>query len=106
MPKCKQASYCLDYTPFLIVGLYIIFILHQNVFAVVNEIRDPTQERIDTVSFSSISTSAIIYGTVALAGFYTYGDAVDSNILVSYPSKGLLCLVNYICYNIFLLLIL
>ncbi len=44
----------------------------------------------DIVSTSSISTALIIYTIVAIAGFYTYGTEVDSNILISYPSRFIL----------------
>jgi amino acid permease len=55
----------------------------------VNEIRNPTQKRIDGVSVASITTAFVIYMIVAIAGFYTYGDQVQSNILISYPSMSL-----------------
>jgi amino acid permease len=55
----------------------------------VNEIRNPTQKRIDGVSVASITTAFTIYMIVAIAGFYTYGDQVQSNILISYPSMSL-----------------
>ena len=61
--------------------------LLQNIFAVVNELRNPTQRRIDSVSTASVFSSLVVYTVVALAGYYTYGDEVDSNILISYPSK-------------------
>jgi amino acid permease len=53
----------------------------------VNELRNPSQTRVDAVSFWSIFTAGVVYGTVALAGFYTYGQDVDSNILITYPRE-------------------
>ena len=52
----------------------------------VNEIRNPAQKRIDNVTVMSLSTALGIYTLVAVTGFITYGDAVESNILISYPS--------------------
>lgn len=65
----------------------MICLYSQNIFGVVNEIRNRTQARVDGVSFWAILTSGVVYGTVALAGFYTYGRNVDSNILITYPRE-------------------
>jgi amino acid permease len=64
----------------------------QNIFQVVNEIRNPLQSRIDKVTGMSLGTALAVYTLVAVAGFSTYGDAVESNILISYPSQ---CLIIY-----------
>lgn len=65
----------------------------------VNEIKSPTQKKVDTVSLTSLTSAALIYGTVALAGFFTYGDSVDSNILVSYPSNDLISVAR-VCVSL------
>lgn len=52
------------------------------------------------MSLASLGSSAVIYATVAMAGFFTYGDAVHSNILVSYPST--LCGIDLHCHIIVL----
>mmetsp|Transcript_5018 Transcript_5018/g.7666 ORF Transcript_5018/g.7666 Transcript_5018/m.7666 type:complete len:462 (+) Transcript_5018:83-1468(+) len=65
------------------------FSCQTNIFAVVNEIRNPSQQRYDNVAASSIFTALTIYTIVAIAGFFTYGDSVDSNILISYPKTHL-----------------
>ena len=49
--------------------------------------RNPAQSRIDKVTVMSLGTALGVYTLVAVAGFFTYGDAVESNILISYPSK-------------------
>ena len=49
--------------------------------------RNPAQSRIDKVTVMSLGTALGVYTVVAVAGFMTYGDAVESNILISYPSK-------------------
>lgn len=57
--------------------------------------RNPAQSRIDNVTVMSLGTALGIYTLVAVAGFMTYGDAVESNILISYPSKHM---GMYVCY--------
>lgn len=59
----------------------------QNIFGIVNEISNHSQHRVDIVSSSSIGSSYLIYVAIAFAGFYTYGEAVNSNILINYPSE-------------------
>lgn len=53
----------------------------------VHELRNATQTRVDNITRSSIFTALGVYGVIAIAGFCTYGTEVESNILVSYPSK-------------------
>ena len=45
----------------------------------------PTIERCNKVIGSSLLTAMVLYGLVAGAGYLTYGDMVESNILVNYP---------------------
>jgi amino acid permease len=59
----------------------------QNVFSVVHELRNPTQARVDAITSGAIGTALVVYGVIAVAGFFTYGTEVESNILVSYPSE-------------------
>ena len=65
----------------------LLMMIPQNVFSVVTELRNSTQARVDAITRSSVVTAVIVYGIVAIAGFSTYGTEVESNILVSYPSK-------------------
>ena len=66
------------------------FTCHQNIFPVVNELKNPTQPRINFVIFSAIFTALFIFMIVNITSFVTYGDAVKSNLFLSYPSKFLL----------------
>jgi amino acid permease len=62
---------------------------HQNIFGVTNELRRPTQPRVDKVINMSVSLAFVLYIVVACCGYYTYGDEVNANILVSFPKNGL-----------------
>jgi amino acid permease len=43
----------------------------QNIFAVVNELRNPSQKRTDNVAWASVISALVVYTVVAIAGFYT-----------------------------------
>lgn len=51
---------------------------------------NPEQARVDRVTVMSLGTALAVYSLVAVAGFSTYGDAVESNILISYPSESII----------------
>ena len=53
----------------------------------VNELIDPTQKRVDKVMVASIGTAFTCFVVVAVAVVVTYGNAVNSDVLQSYPGK-------------------
>ena len=58
-------------------------IFNLNLFDNINH--RPTQTRVDTVSLASISTSFVIFLIVGCAGYSTFGDHVEPDILRMYP---------------------
>lgn len=65
------------------------FTCHQNVFAITNELRRPTQSRVDTVIFLAIGSALVLYLAVAIEGYRTYGTEVKGDILLNYPQNML-----------------
>ena len=63
----------------------VFIIPFQNLFSIINELRDPSQARIDSVIISSISTAFTVFLIVGIAGYTTYGSFVASDLLKSYP---------------------
>ncbi|QIW95566.1 hypothetical protein AMS68_001084 [Peltaster fructicola] len=57
---------------------------HQNMFSILNEIRDNSPFRTTAVVTSSIGTAASIYILVAITGYLSYGDNVLGNIIAQY----------------------
>ncbi len=53
----------------------------------INELIDSNQERLNSVFISVISTAIVMYYFVAICGFLTFGDTVDSNILNNYSGN-------------------
>ncbi|KAJ0122962.1 vacuolar transporter 6 [Diaporthe amygdali] len=60
---------------------------HQNMFSVINEIKDNTPASIVGVISSSIGSAASIYVLVAITGYLTFGNTVLGNIVMMYPSS-------------------
>lgn len=59
-------------------------------FGVVNELKSPTQARVNNVFFGAISTAIVLYLIVSISGYTTYGRNVLPNCLKSYPGNTLL----------------
>jgi len=70
------------------------FTCHQNVFTIVNELKNPTQRRVDTVFIFSIGCALLLYLVVAIEGYATYGNDVKGNILLNYPQTGLVTVMR------------
>lgn len=66
-------------------------------FPVVNEMENPTASRCNAAASMAVGTAMLLYSIAAGAGYGTYGDEVDSNVLSSYPGK--LFHKIYIYYN-------
>ncbi|POR30883.1 Uncharacterized protein TPAR_08890 [Tolypocladium paradoxum] len=59
---------------------------HQNMFSILNEIKDNSPPRIVGVVASSIGSAACIYVLVAITGYITFGNAIVGNIVSMYPT--------------------
>eukprot|EP00979_Chaetoceros_neogracilis_P008613 scaffold1911_cov266-Chaetoceros_neogracile.AAC.2 len=70
------------------------FTCHQNVFTISNELKRPTQQRIDKVIILAISSALILYMIVAIEGYRTYGSEVKGDILLNYPQTGLVTMMR------------
>lgn len=54
-----------------------------------NELREPTEARLDVVLSSSIGLAGTLYQVVAILGYITFGSSVSNNVIASYPSNSL-----------------
>ncbi|KAH6959106.1 transmembrane amino acid transporter protein-domain-containing protein [Fusarium avenaceum] len=59
---------------------------HQNMFSILNELKDNSPSSIIGVVGSSIGSAASIYVVVAITGYLTFGNAVVGNIVSMYPT--------------------
>ncbi|CAM1506328.1 Fc.00g059690.m01.CDS01 [Cosmosporella sp. VM-42] len=59
---------------------------HQNMFSILNELKDNSPSSVAGVIGSSIGSAASIYILVAITGYITFGNAVVGNIVSMYPT--------------------
>ena len=65
------------------------FTCQQNAFNALGELRNPTTTRRTCVVVAAPLLPMLLYLTVASAGYLTFGDAIQSNIINSYPQTPL-----------------
>ena len=58
---------------------------HQNIFLLTNELHKPTSGRIVAIVAASIGSAMAIYLVISFCGYFTFGNAVSSDILENYP---------------------
>uniref|UniRef100_L2FW79 Amino acid transporter n=1 Tax=Colletotrichum fructicola (strain Nara gc5) TaxID=1213859 RepID=L2FW79_COLFN len=78
---------------------------HQNMFAIINEIKDNSPGSIIGVVGSSIGSAASIYILVAITGYLTFGNAVTGNIIQMYSATvasyiGQLAIVVLVTFSV------
>jgi amino acid permease len=61
------------------------FTCHQNMFSILNEIRDNSHFNTTSVIFASIGGAASTYILVAITGYLSFGNSVSGNIIGMYP---------------------
>jgi amino acid permease len=84
----EKANFNANFESLQVLSIFVFgFTCHQNMFSIVNELHAVSQARLDAVIVASIAAAFTIYMIVAAAGFSTFGDNVESNILQSYPSE-------------------
>lgn len=59
---------------------------HQNMFSILNELKDNSPISVAGVIASSIGSASSIYVVVAITGYITFGNAVVGNIVSMYPT--------------------
>eukprot|EP00977_Amphora_coffeiformis_P006348 scaffold1353_cov161-Amphora_coffeaeformis.AAC.20 len=75
------------------------FTCHQNIFPVVNEIQDRSQTRLNAVIFLAIGFALLLFSTVALEGYFTFGSNVMGDVLLNYPETAIVTILR-ICIAI------
>ncbi|KAF3919530.1 hypothetical protein ABW20_dc0101528 [Dactylellina cionopaga] len=60
---------------------------HQNMFSILNEIKDNSRKQTTGVVFCSIGVAASIYILVAITGYLSFGDHLGGNIIAMYKDS-------------------
>ncbi|KAI8972327.1 transmembrane amino acid transporter protein-domain-containing protein, partial [Pilobolus umbonatus] len=63
------------------------FTCHQNIFTVYNELKDHSERVMSRVITVAIGCSALVYESIAVIGYLSFGKSVRGNIIVEYPSN-------------------
>jgi amino acid permease len=83
------------------ISIFIFsFACQQNVFTIVNELKNATQTRIDIVLVTAIGAALVLYLFVAVEGYRTYGSEVKGDLLLNYPQTGLVTMVSFLYPNL------
>jgi amino acid permease len=61
------------------------FTCHQNMYSVMNELRDPCELSYRIIIVTSIASAGVFYLIVGVCGYLTFGDHVGGNIISMYP---------------------
>lgn len=69
---------------------------HQNIFAVVNELKKPTKTRTNAVILITIGSAFALYILVALTGYATFGSKAKGDVLDNYGDTPVLSTVRLI----------
>ena len=75
------------------------FTCHQNIFAVTNELKEPTQARVDRVIGSAVGTALAVYLLFAGSAYLTFGGLVESDILNNYPGNRVVTAARF-CFSV------
>lgn len=83
-----------------VLSIFIFgFCCHVSAFPIVSEVKEATVDNMDKIWSSSLAMCGLIYFTVAICGYYTYGSSVKGDILLNYPAKGAMTVARLmICF--------
>ncbi|RLV96011.1 Vacuolar amino acid transporter 6 [Spathaspora sp. JA1] len=82
---------------------------HQNMFSIINEARDRSLSSLTQLVNVAVILSAALFIIVGLTGYLTFGDVVNGNVILSYPSGptttlGRFCIVFMVVFSFPLML--
>ncbi|ODV81949.1 vacuolar amino acid transporter [Suhomyces tanzawaensis NRRL Y-17324] len=75
---------------------------HQNMFAIINELKPldkhgSTTRQSNLIIRNAITTAAASYLIVGIIGYLSFGDSVNGNIITMYPRDSILSLIGRLC---------
>ncbi|KAI6354289.1 hypothetical protein MCOR25_008683 [Pyricularia grisea] len=90
-PNRGEVHYVTWEGPVAVLGAFPVVVFaytcHQNMFSILNEIKDGSPGSVVGVIGTSIGSAASIYILVAITGYLTFGNQVVGNIISMYPAS-------------------
>lgn len=68
---------------------------HQNMFLIINEAKDKSLTGLSKLVYFAIFVSTLLFVSVGLAGYLTFGDTVHGNIILMYPASWTTTLARF-----------
>lgn len=77
---------------------------HQNMFSIINEAKNKSLSSLSTLVNLAIAILAVLFIIIGVAGYLTFGDLVNGNIILLYPSAfsttvGRFCIVFMVVFS-------
>lgn len=73
--------------PFLkTLGIVVLAYTCPNQFSIIAELARPTVDRVAYIAYVSLGITVVIFFSVALSGYLTFGNALEGNILLMYEN--------------------
>lgn len=72
---------------FKTLGIIVLAYTCPNQFSIVAELHNPSVKRINQIVYISMVITSIVFVTIALAGYLTFGNALSGNILLMYGNN-------------------
>ncbi|KAF2672700.1 putative amino acid transporter [Microthyrium microscopicum] len=76
------------------------FVCHHNSLLIYGSLKKPTLDRFATVTHYSTGISMIACLLLALAGFLTFGDKTQGNVLNNFPSDNIFVNIARLCFGL------
>ncbi|KAI9801308.1 MAG: hypothetical protein M1833_002878 [Piccolia ochrophora] len=76
------------------------FVCHHNSLLIYGSLRKPTMDRFARVTHYSTAISMIACMVMALAGFLTFGDKTQGNVLNNFPKDNIMVNVARLCFGL------
>ena len=90
---CRGEHVMINTDAFAFLKVFSVFIFaiacQANIFAFINEIRNPTEKRLNHLFSCACLSACVCYVTYGVCGYVTYGDAIRSDSIVNYPRNNL-----------------
>lgn len=80
--------------------MYVAFVCHHNSLLIYGSLETPTMDRFATVTHYSAGVSMLACMVMALAGFLTFGDKTQGNVLNNFAADNTMVNIARLCFGL------